>query len=182
MFACLVSGRLVDAQPQVVDPTHYIFNLPNAHLIHHIAVFLTGVQPLPPNTFATIYFRTDPFNESSWKMLGYIGNEKPSAIFRLKLPENLEILTVGISIEPAETVAHQVIPFNEGKNDRNTLINGVQRLAENFFNYALSFESKRNQGDPNETVMPIKAVKEWFESTMNKLKNDANFLKKMIGE
>lgn len=47
MFGVLVSGRLVQTNFQQVSPTKIVFPLDNATDVHHVAVFMTGMQPLP---------------------------------------------------------------------------------------------------------------------------------------
>jgi len=98
MFATLVSGRLVQTQYIQVSPTKILFQLDNATNIHHVAVFLTGAQPLPNGTGAVIYIGYPPFE--NWQYLGYITNNKPSALFKLNLNQsgnNNQIVTFGSS-------------------------------------------------------------------------------------
>lgn len=47
MFAVLVSGRLVQTDFQQVDANKFLINIPNVDEVNHIAVFMTGTQPLP---------------------------------------------------------------------------------------------------------------------------------------
>lgn len=94
MFGVLVAGRLVQTNAQQVSATNLVFPLDNATEIQTICVFLTGSQPLPPGAASIIWLGWPPFN--SWKYLGYLTNERPSAVFKLTqvfLNPHHEILT-----------------------------------------------------------------------------------------
>ena len=69
---------------QRVDETHVIFNIDNAASINHIVVFLTGVECFPNGMGGAIYLSwPSPDDAVVWMFLGYITNEKPSAIFKV---------------------------------------------------------------------------------------------------
>lgn len=53
MFAVLVSGRLVQTDFQQVDTNKFLINIPNVDEVNHIAVFMTGTQPLPADMGAS---------------------------------------------------------------------------------------------------------------------------------
>ena len=60
----------------------FIFPLTDPHLINHIVVCLLGNVPLDPNFGVAVYLywlNPDP----CWQYLGFISNDKPSAIFKL---------------------------------------------------------------------------------------------------
>ncbi|KAJ3400565.1 hypothetical protein HDU80_006845 [Chytriomyces hyalinus] len=83
MFGCIVAGRLVQTNLQQVDQTKYVFELHDAKAINHIVVFLTGV-PFPQGYGATVHFLwPNPSSAPTWQLLGYLSNEKPSAVFKL---------------------------------------------------------------------------------------------------
>ncbi|KAJ3415474.1 hypothetical protein HDV05_004916 [Chytridiales sp. JEL 0842] len=152
MFGCIVAGRLVQTNLQQVDVTKYMFELQDAKSINHIVVFLTGQQAFPPGYAATVHFLwPNPSAPPTWQFLGYLSNEKPSAVFRLGLKKsstdtptnsNPNLLasglstdsmledssaipteesafpltaSVGISIEPMETVMRAVQELQESK-------------------------------------------------------------------
>jgi hypothetical protein len=81
MFACLVSGRLVQTNYHQVADDKIVFSLDNATAIHHVVLFLTGSQPLPDGLGAVIYFGWPPYEH--WQTMGWISNDKPSAIFKV---------------------------------------------------------------------------------------------------
>ncbi|KAJ1943967.1 hypothetical protein GGF37_002411, partial [Kickxella alabastrina] len=111
MFGSIVAGRLVQTNLQQVDVNKYVFELPNAHDINHIVVFLLGTIPFEPGYAATVHLL---WPNKSWQMLGALSNDKPSAIFRLKSAVDQDSqhmpgvsAELGISIEPIESVEQQ---------------------------------------------------------------------------
>jgi len=64
-----------------VSDTQFLFEIAGANTINHLCVFMTGVAPLPPDMAAGIYLSWPDY--SRWTFLGYISNDKPSAIFRI---------------------------------------------------------------------------------------------------
>lgn len=85
MFGLICAGRLVQTNCQQVGETKWLFFVPQATSINHVVLFLTGQQSLPPQAATAIYFALPPY--SNWKYLGYISNEKPSAIFKIGTKE-----------------------------------------------------------------------------------------------
>lgn len=84
LFGIIVSGRLVQTDFQPVDSNKFLVSIPEADALNHIVVFLTGVQPLPADHGAAVHFSwPDPDAPPSWRYLGYLCNQKPSAIFKI---------------------------------------------------------------------------------------------------
>ncbi|XP_033638392.1 protein OPI10 homolog [Asterias rubens] len=76
--------RYVQTDMQQIDDTHVLFNIFNAATINHIVVFLTGTGAFPEGMGGAIYFSwPSPEGEMVWMFLGFITNEKPSAIFKV---------------------------------------------------------------------------------------------------
>ncbi|CAG8485210.1 2955_t:CDS:2 [Ambispora gerdemannii] len=87
MFGCIVAGRLIQTNLQQVDVNKFVFELTDAATINHIVVFLLGTISFEPGYAATVHFLwpgPSPGGEGTWKLLGMLSNEKPSAIFRLR--------------------------------------------------------------------------------------------------
>lgn len=82
MLAVLVSGRLVQTNFNQVGPNKIVFYLDNATEIHNISVFMTGTQPFPPGMGGVVYFSWPPYEH--WQYLGWISNDKPSIMLRVK--------------------------------------------------------------------------------------------------
>ncbi|RPB19563.1 DUF775-domain-containing protein [Terfezia boudieri ATCC MYA-4762] len=84
MFGCIAAGRPVQTNLNVLSPTQYSILLPAspAQPLNHLVVFLLPNASLPPDTAASVYIQLSP--TQPFILLGAIGNEKPSAIFRVK--------------------------------------------------------------------------------------------------
>lgn len=102
-------------------------------------------------------------------------NQKPSAIFKLNLTDN-PIIKVGISIEPLDSLAVLVASNSsmvtlhgspQPSNPCNT-VQIAQKIGESLFNYISSFSRTLE----NIEIVPLKAVQEWFETFMRKLRTD----------
>ena len=133
MFGIIISGRPVDATPQVLTETQYAFRIPPTPTFSHIVVFILPGTQLPAGTAATVYVQIPPSQE--FKLLGGIGPGKESAIFKVSGlksggpvnglndvdamiddPSNapngttaaIGDIAVGISIEPAAQVETQL--------------------------------------------------------------------------
>lgn len=80
MFGLIVSSRLVQTCPKQVSPSKFLFQIENARNIKHIVVFLLGSVPFNKGFGGEIYVS---FPNSSFNYLGFISNDKPSAIFEI---------------------------------------------------------------------------------------------------
>ncbi|PKU27877.1 protein hikeshi [Limosa lapponica baueri] len=84
MFGCLVAGRLVQAAPQQVAEDKFVFDLPDYENINHVVVFMLGTIPFPEGMGGSVYFcYPDQSGMAVWQLLGFVTNEKPSAIFKI---------------------------------------------------------------------------------------------------
>jgi protein Hikeshi len=149
MFSVVIPGRpcltditAVDARPGA-QPTKFAFTFPATPKFNHIVVFFLPGTVLPPDTAAAIYLQTPhskiTVNGPEFQFLGAIGNEKPSAIFKVgsgSQPANTGVaqddemlddgagsvrdvtngqVTLGISIEPAQNVAAQMAALSASR-------------------------------------------------------------------
>ena len=133
-FGVILPSRPVLANPVVISPTQYVFAFPSTPAFTHIVVFLLPGAALLDGTLAGVYAQLPGFLE--FKLLGAIGTEKPSAIFRVSgdgaaasssngvledemtdVETSSETIkgtaaagdvTVGISIEPAAALSAQL--------------------------------------------------------------------------
>lgn len=170
----------------------------------HVVVFLTGAVPFNPGFAGAIYFGwPSPEGGITWQYLGYISNEKPSAIFKLAKLKQTTLNTspfsggsfgtisattalIGITVEtvndiiakqPAEdAVASTVSSYNEF----------CTKMLENFYNYASSFAVgqmdiaatvAQGGGNPSMTYVPMQTLQAWYNTFSKRLATNPNFWK-----
>ncbi|GAA5893460.1 hypothetical protein JCM8208_000807 [Rhodotorula glutinis] len=126
MFAVLVPGRLVQPAVQLPDsPERFAVQIPDAHDLNHISVFLTGQAPFPEGYGCTIHLEAPG---KGWQLIGGLTNAKPSAIFRLRgtfvassaastssfgSSGSSSTATLGISCEPLGAVEAQLAALGQ---------------------------------------------------------------------
>jgi hypothetical protein len=202
-------------------PTSLLYTLP-ARPYNHIVVFILPGITLPPNSAAAVYIQLP----SGFKFLGAVGEGKESAVFRIKglgnnssggggggggagngngevdmdapiesTPPNE--ITLGISIESAESVATQLASLQQqnqsspttsssgsqalvlagkgqGKGGPDTVVL-AQRIIKNAFNFLASFSGNTAGGVE---VVPLKAFEEWWRKFEGRVRSDPGFLER----
>ncbi len=74
----------VQTDAQQVSPDKFVFTLPDYEKVNHVVVFMLGTVPFPVGMGGAVYFSfPDPAVGPVWQLLGFITNEKPSAMFRI---------------------------------------------------------------------------------------------------
>ncbi|KAJ2877411.1 hypothetical protein FB639_003769 [Coemansia asiatica] len=201
MFGCIVAGRLVQTNLQQVDANKYVFELPDAHNINHIVVFLLGTIPFEPGFGATVHLL---WPNKSWQMLGALSNEKPSAIFRLKSVVGQDgqsmpnvSAELGISIEPLQSVEQQIqqmreqqqqssiatsssalVPASSGSLSLQTAKLFAERTMQSLYEYAMSYAKSPDAtmgllgSGAQVEVLPVKAFDDWFQIFLRKVQRD----------
>ena len=199
MFSVVLPGRLPLTTPQQVDETHCVFPLEDASTISHVVVFMTGVQPFPPGYSATVQLlwpNNTPSSSNSggeWKLLGCVRNTKPSAIFKIRPPNNTSVglegatATLGISIEADSVVDEQIASLqgastaqgNFALTNTSTAASGgseaaalslAPKIARNAFSYLSSFA-------PDSAPQTVPLLQKWLEQLERKLRSQgAGFL------
>lgn len=210
----------------IVDPTSvpaetsFIYTLP-ARKFSHIVVFLLPGVTLPSNTAAAIYMAVAPrpnapVQQENFKFLGGIGQGKESGIFKINnltgggdssnnpgevdmdAPDTPQIseITLGISIEPAESVAARMPTLAVGNNNngggdsssalvragaarppsQQTTLVIAQRIIKNAFDYLASFGGNEVNGVE---VVPLKAFNEWWKKFESRVRTDPTFLERV---
>ncbi|KAI4165491.1 MAG: hypothetical protein LQ342_000901 [Letrouitia transgressa] len=80
-FGLILPSRPVITNPITVSQTQYAFTIPALPAFSHVVVFLAPGITLPPSTVAAVYIQ---FPRAEFKLLGAIGNDKQTAIFRVR--------------------------------------------------------------------------------------------------
>lgn len=166
----------MDTNFQQVESNKFLITIPNAESINHVVVFMTGIVQLPPGTASCIFFSLpDPNAPPTWQYLGYLTNEKPSAIFKFSnlthsllnsrsestlLPTGLafnytqapvlHLAQIGISIEPLDAVVQMVPAVETTASNINSFTEFINKTVSNLYNYCSSFSRSANEimGNP----------------------------------
>lgn len=183
-----------DFQP--IENTKFLINIPEADNINYVVTFLTGSVPLPIGMAGAVYWSwPDPLSPSKWQLLGYISNNKPSAIFRIQHIKKLHELEaqetimnfgeaaishsaqIGISIEPEINLSQQAAMITN--NEAVSHFEFGKKMLENFFNFASSFSITQAQMVPNpsETYVPLSTLSTWYQNFQRRLEQNPNFWK-----
>ena len=81
-FGLILPSRPVLTNPIVISETQYAFTFPFLPSFSHLVVFLLPGTTLPEGTLAGVYIQL-PGSASEFKLLGALGTEKQSAMFRI---------------------------------------------------------------------------------------------------
>ena len=81
-FGLILPSRPVLTNPIAVTETQYAFTFPSLPAFSHLVVFLLPGITLPDGTLAGVYIQL-PGPVPEFKLLGVLGTEKQSAIFRI---------------------------------------------------------------------------------------------------
>ncbi|KAF7632945.1 DUF775 domain-containing protein [Meloidogyne graminicola] len=209
VFALIVAGRMVQTDFTALKEMEYMIEIPDAESINHLVIFLTGLQPLPVAYGGSIYISWTPIGggERQWNYLGFINNEKPSALFKIGQlnkrtqtnPQNFTFHTsntnvssnflnnsathsalLGIKVEPMVEISRR----NEGETSTNEQLSSIaqfpEKMLRNFVNFMHSFAvsfPKPNGGQ--EEYIPSRSVTEWFTNFKRKLETNPNFWKSL---
>ncbi|XP_038053022.1 protein Hikeshi-like isoform X2 [Patiria miniata] len=183
---------------QQVDLTHFVFNIENADAVNHIVVFLTGTMPFPEGMGGAIHFSWPSPEGVAWQFLGYITNEKPSAIFKISglkkgnISANNPFMQatqpgqqmntvsqIGIAVEPTAQIAQQIPAKNTQTSNVSNFTEFTTKMLENFYNFASSFGITQAQMTPQPDVswVPLTVLDKWYETFKRKMSQDVNFWK-----
>lgn len=217
LFGLILPPRPVHTTPLIISPTQCAFTLPFSSPITYLIVFLLPNALLPPDTLAGVYIQLPPraggsssssSSSGAFTLLGALGNDKPSAIFTIDTPDAppppapeddmIDIdaarpdLTVGISIEPAATLAPQLAILDPMPTTSSALVLAArgpapplptkvlaQRIIRNAFNFLASFAgSAPGANAGGEEVVPLRSFREWWAKFERRVENDPGFLER----
>nr|AFM86734.1 hypothetical protein [Callorhinchus milii] len=196
MFGCLVAGRLVQTDAQQVAEGKFVFNLPDHENVNHVVVFMLGTMPFPVGAGGSVYFSyPDKNGMPVWQLLGFITNEKPSAIFKISglksedggqnpfgmmnIPQTQSIAQIGISVEPTELLTQQTPVASAAVSTVDSFTQFTQKMIDNFYNFSTSFALTQLQMTPNpsEMYIPASVVLKWYENFQRRQSQNPNFWK-----
>lgn len=223
-FGLILPSRPVLVNPTVVSVTQSAFTFASAPTFTHIVVFMLPDNVLPDGSLAGVYIQ-DLRLSPEFRLLGAIGNDKQSAIFKVKSgSENTgqsaingsdsrngaedemfdidatttsQMVTIGVSIEPAATIAAQLESIQKSKatppstalvmssiqQQRPTPLSTkvlAQRIIKNAFNFLASFAGTIGVG--GQEVVPLKSFQDWWTKFERRIENDPGFLERETGD
>ena len=171
----------VNTNVQQAGPDTFLLAVDGAESINHIVVFLTGQVPFSNGFGGSIYLGWPSttavggqaslnLDGVSWQLLGFISNEKPSAIFKIAKVKPHEVVAnpfggsmamdmstatgnslslasalVGVSVEPLSEIAQKTPSADTAASTVDSFTEFSQKMLENFFNYAGSFAASPAQ-------------------------------------
>ncbi|XP_019966834.2 protein Hikeshi [Paralichthys olivaceus] len=200
MFGCLVAGRLVQTDAVQVAPDKFVFNLPDFDNVNHVVVFMLGTVPFPAGMGGAVYFSfPDPGGGGPvWQLLGFITNDKPSAIFKISGlkpgdrgtgPQPFgsmaassaapSVAQVGVSVEPLEQLAQEIPVSSAAVSSVDSFLQFTQKMLDSLYNFCSSFAVSQEQMTPNrtETFIPSTCVLRWYENFQRRMAQNPNFWK-----
>ncbi|CAL8283227.1 unnamed protein product [Lota lota] len=198
MFGCLVAGRLVQTDAVRVAGDKFVFNLADYESVNHVVVFMLGTEPFPVGMGGAVYFSFPDTAAGGqvWQLLGFITNEKPSAIFKisgLKAGEAggahpfgmmaaspaISVAQVGVSVEALDQLAQQTPVSAATVSTVDSFMQFTQKMLDNLYNFACSFSVTQAQMTPNpsETFIPSSCILRWYENFQRRLVQNPNFWK-----
>ena len=208
----------VNTNVQQASPNTFLLAVDGAESINHIVVFLTGQVPFSEGFGGSIYLGWPStaggevsvnLDGVSWQLLGFISNEKPSAIFKIAKIKPHERITnpfgesmamdmsanplttasalVGISVEPLSELVQKTPSADTMASTVDSFTEFCQKMLENFFNYAGSFATGPAQivmqqqmaGSSNESYIPFSALQQWYLNFQRRLQSNPDFWKSL---
>ncbi|KAM8915610.1 protein Hikeshi [Spinachia spinachia] len=194
MFGCLVAGRLVQTDPVPVAADKFVFHVADYENVNHVVVFMLGTVPFPAGTGGAVYFSyPDPASGGAvWQLLGFITNDKPSAIFRISGLTAGEgaahpfgsspcpsVAQVGVSVEALGLLAQQTPVSGAAAATADSFAQFAQKTLDSLYNFAASFAVTQAHMTPNptETFIPSSCVLKWYQNFQRRMSQNPNFWK-----
>ena len=132
-----------------------MFQLQDAQTINHLVVFIT--EPFPQGYAATVHFNA---SNDQWNYLGFVSNDKPSAIFRVSSIDS-PTCQLGISIEPIASIPP---PPPRKIETQVWKILESRQINSDFYNYTASFATNLPKdamvlfNAPDNMYLPFKVI------------------------
>ncbi|CAK5043617.1 unnamed protein product [Meloidogyne enterolobii] len=226
VFGLIIAGRMVQTDFTALKEMEYMIEIQDAESINHLVIFLTGLSPLPVNyggssqlyflffkfikelIFLLVYMSWTPIDggERQWNYLGFISNDKPSALFKIgqltkhtqqQNPQNFSFnasnintnmfnnsavhsALIGVKVEPMIEILRRNENEETSTNEQlSSLALFPEKMLRNFVNFMHSFAvsfPKPNTTQYEEYV-PAKSVTEWYTNFKRRLDANPNFWK-----
>lgn len=192
----MVAGRLVQTDAVQVSPDKFVFNLADYESVNHVVVFMLGTVAFPAGMGGAVYFSLpdpDSVGGPVWQLLGFITNDKPSAIFKISglkagvgashpfgaMAPSASIAQVGVSVEALDQLAQQIPATSAAVSTVTTSLEFTQKMLDSLYNFASSFAVSQAQMTPNptETFIPSSCILKWYENFQRRLAQNPNFWK-----
>lgn len=195
MFGCVVAGRLVQTDAVQVSPDKFVFPLVDYESVNHVVVFMLGTAPFPADMGGAVYFSfPDPDSGGPvWQLLGFITNDKPSAIFKISglkagvggshpfgmMAPSASVAQVGVSVEALQQLAQQIPAASASVSTVDPFLDFSRKMLDSLFNFASSFAVSQAQMTPNptETFIPSSCILRWYENFQRRLAQNPHFWK-----
>ena len=128
-----------------------------------------------------------------WQILGFLTNMKPSNIYKITRLKTGHVepnpnpfgmsqqpshsAQIGISIEPLNQIASQSPNAITEPSNTTTFMEFAESAVQNLFDYVASFGVTQSQMtlNPNETFIPMSALKNWYTNFKRKLQLNPQF-------
>lgn len=205
MFGYICGGRPIETNINQIEPTKFVFTIPDAAKINHIAIFMIPGAQLPENLAAAVYAQLP--GKEEFQFLGSLTQAKQSAIFKLNMggassltndvdammdeedqasPEGSSVITFGISIEAIDVVNNYMAAQRlTASKTRKVLPSSTQPQNAPTAPGDISklagkivsnaYNYLASFVDPQGKV-PIKSFEEWWNKFQSKLTADPNYL------
>ena len=184
-----------------MDPNTYLLGLDQADTVNHVVVFLTGQIYFSDGHGGSIYIGWPSAVAGggiSWQLLGFISNQKPSAIFKLVKEKSDVVMNpfsqemmdtvaahqptfaqIGIMVEPLVEIIQKTPATNTEASITDSITEFSQKMLENFFNYASSFSVSPSTSpmDPSASYVPMNVLMQWYTNFQRRLQTNPQFWK-----
>ena len=202
MFSVILPGRPCLTNLVTVSSNQFAFTFPLNPHFSHLVVFMLPGSVLPPGTAAAVYIQLP--GQPEFKLLGAIGNEKQSAIFKVNRTGSTAVVNeeadmavdtnppangqsvagnvnLGISVESAANIQSQLAALRAEPSTSNAIMCRppstkllAQRIIKNAFNFLASFAG----GPGGQEVVPLRSFQDWWTKFERKIENDPGFLER----
>ncbi|CAI4231894.1 unnamed protein product [Auanema sp. JU1783] len=194
MFAIVAAGKLPQQFSQFGE-TEFLCEVPNIESVNHVVIFMTGTQPFPADFGGSVYIRWPRANaESNWHYLGFISNDKPSAIFKITQLHQCDAkysnvfgdtaysgevgcAQIGIMVETLKTIEGKVTEVETNASQKATMAEFGDRMVRNLVNHVESFTINMPKPDGFADFIPLSAFQQWFNSFSRRFQQNPYFWK-----